>query len=703
MNLFSARKMLAFLLAMLLAASSAACTQSAEPTTQAATEQSATTDSTTEPADLLTELGLTAEVKQAAGHTVEVNSAVYSLLDFENTQEWEFATANLIDAPEKLELTDEKGNVIWSQAAFSFLDDYEKAPDTVNPSLWENTKNNHAYGLFKVVDGIYQVRGYDMANLTVVEGDSGWILFDPLMSVECTQAAMELVNQNLGERPIKAVIISHPHVDHFGGIRGVMDPEDAADATLTIQDQLASGSIPIIVPEGFAEHAIAENVYAGRAMSRRANYQYGTLLEPGVTGTLAMGIGMGQSVGTVSFIMPTYEITETGETVTIDGVDFVFQLTPGTEAPAEMNTWLPGFQALWLAENCTGTLHNLYTLRGAQVRDGAAWAKYILDALTLYGDEAQVVFQSHNWPHWGNDVLKAYMVDTAAMYQFINDQTLTYINQGYTANEICNRIQLPAALEKNWYTRQYYGTLSHNARAVYQKYMGWYDANPVNLNPLTPTESAKKWVEYLGNTDEVLRKAKEDFDKGEYRWVAEVTNTIVFADPENTAARLLCADALEQLGYQSESGPWRNAYLTAALELRNGNSVDKDALTLTDGSLQREMTVSMIIDYMGIMLDKQALEDQDFTINIYLPDVGEEHGLQVKNGVLLHYEHAPRPDADVTVRCPKNALLFILSNNAEGVSKAVQVEGDAALLTAFMEAMNQFDTTTAPSFNIIEP
>ena len=653
--------------------------------------------------DIITELGLTAEVKDASAETVKINSAVYSLLDFENTQEWEFATANLIDAPETLELTDETGRVIWSQAAFSFLDDYEKAPDTVDPSLWENTRNNHAYGLFKVVDGIYQVRGYDMANLTVVEGDSGWIVFDPLMSIECTQAAMALVNKNLGERPIKAVIISHPHVDHFGGIKGLMTQEDAADPALPIEEQLSSGRIPIIVPEGFAEHAIAENVYAGRAMTRRANYQYGTLLEPGVTGTLAIGIGMGQSKGTISFIMPTYEVTDTGETITIDGVDFVFQLTPGTEAPAEMNTWLPHFKALWMAENCTGTLHNLYTLRGAQVRDGAVWAKYILDALTYYGNEAEVVFQSHNWPHWGNDVLQEYMLNTAAMYQFINDQTLTYINQGYTANEICNMIELPAALEQNWYTRQYYGTLSHNARAVYQKYMGWYDANPVNLSPLTPTESAKKWVEYLGDTEAVLRKAKMDFDLGEYQWVAEVTNAIVFADPENTAARLLCADALEQLGYQAESGPWRNAYLTAALELRNGNSVDITAKPPTNGSMQREMTASMVFDYMGILLDKQALAEEDLTINVYLPDVEEMHGLQVKNGILLHYEHAPRLEADVTIRCPKNALFYILTNNTEGVAQAVQVEGDAELFTMFMEALNQFDSSVPPSFNIIEP
>ena len=648
-------------------------------------------------------LELNTDSKAATEQTLQVNSAFYSILDFEDTQEWEFATANLIDAPEELELTDENGNVIWSQKAFAFLDEYEQAPDTVNPSLWENTKNNHVYGLFEVTEGIYQVRGYDMSNLTVVEGESGRIVFDPLMSVECTRAAMDLVNKNLGEKPIKAVIISHPHVDHFGGIKGIMSAEDAADSTLPIEEQLASGKIPIIVPRGFAEHAIAENVYAGQAMSRRANYQYGTLLEPGITGTLAMGIGMGQSKGTISFIMPTFEVTDTGETITIDGIDFVFQLTPGTEAPAEMNTWLPQFKALWMAENCTGTLHNLYTLRGAQVRDGAAWANYILQACTLYSNEAEVVFQSHNWPHWGKDVIREYMTNTAAVYQFINDQTLTYINQGYTANEICNMIELPEALEKVWYTRQYYGTLSHNARAVYQKYMGWYDANPVNLSPLTPTESAKKWVEYMGDTDEVLRKAKADFDKGEYQWVAEVTNTIVFADPDNTEARLLCADALEQLGYQAESGPWRNAYLTAALELRHGNMAQTASGTLSDGSLQSEMTASMMFDYMGILLDKEALAVKNFTINVYLPDVEEMHGLEVRNGILLHYEHAPRLDADVTIRCPKNALFYILKNDTEGVARAVTVEGSAELLTLFMENLNQLDLSATPAFNIIEP
>ena len=672
------KKLTANLLAMMLLLASTCCAES-----------------------LTDELGLTTEPKPATAYTAEVNSAVYSMLDFADTSEYDNAVRGLIDAPEVLELTDAEGNVIWSQAAYSFLDDYEQAPDTVNPSLWENTRNNHAYGLFEVCPGIYQVRGYDMANLTVIKGDTGWIVFDCTMCSETAQAAMQLIEKNLGSYPVKAVVISHSHADHFGGIGGVIAAEDVADASLPIDEQIASGKAPVIVPEGFAEHAISENIYAGKAMSRRANYQYGVLLTPSVTGKMAQGIGMGQSTGTVTYFAPTYEIRETGTKLTIDGVEMEFQMTPGTEAPAEMNTYFPQLKALWMAENCTGTLHNLYTLRGAAVRDGAAWAKYITEAITLYGDETEVVFQSHNWPHWGNAVAIEYLENSAAVYKFINDQTLTYLNQGYTSDEISNMIELPEALEKNWYTRQYYGTVAHNSKAVYQKYMGWYDANPVNLNPLTPTESAKTWVEYLGDTDEVLRMAKADFDKGEYQWVAEITNVIVFADPANEAARLLCADALEQLGYQAESGPWRNAYLTAALELRYGNQGTNVGLQ-KGGGIVMQMTPAMIFDYMGILMDKEAMTDQDFTINVTLSDLKQQHVLHAKNGVLLVYENTRREDADVSITCPKNALLYILMNNVRALD-GVPMEGNVELITLFAQSMNQVPVQGTVPFNIIEP
>ena len=657
----------------------------------------------TKDADMVAELGLNADTKAATEQTVKINSAIYSVLDFEDKTEYEFAVKGLIDAPEELELKDADGKVIWSQKAYSFVDNYEECPDTVNPSLWENTKNNHAYGFFKVCENIYQVRGYDMANLTLIKGDTGWIIFDPLMSIECTQAAMQLVEKNFGKLPVKAVIVSHPHVDHYGGIKGVINDEQVADSNLTLEEQLASGFVPVIVPEHFTEHAVSENLYAGKGMGRRASYQYGVFLEQSETGKMAMGIGMGQSTGTVGFIRPTYEIRNTGEVYTIDGVTMEFQMTPGTEAPAEMNIWFPEMKALWVAENCTATLHNLYTLRGAQIRDGNAWAKYITEAIALYGNDVQLTFQSHNWPHWGNEFVNDYLADTAAVYKFINDMTLTYINQGYTSDEISNMIELPDELAKNWYTRQYYGTVAHNSKAVYQKYMGWYDANPVNLNPLEPSESAKKWVEYLGDTNEVLRKAKADFDKGEYQWVAEVTNVLVFADPENKAARLLCADALEQLGYQAESGTWRNAYLSAALELRSGNAAQKGANTKTDGSLIRNMTAEMIFDYAAILLDKEAISNENFKINIVLSDTQEKIMLHFNNGALLQYANKNSDDAELTVTCPQKAIALILQKDMNKIKASMKLEGDASKLELIVNNLNQFDSAGNANFNIVEP
>lgn len=628
---------------------------------------------------------LTAEQKGATEITAQINQSVYDQLDFDDQQELEFAQRGLICAPEFLELKDESGKVIWSQDAYAFLED-ASAPDTVNPSLWRNTQLNHIYGLFQVADGIYQVRGYDMSNITFVKGDTGWIVFDPLMSVECAQAAMELVDSQLGEYPVMGVIISHSHVDHFGGIRGIISEEQAAEE-----------NIPIIAPEGFEEHAISENVYAGTAMGRRAAYQYGTLLDKDGEGAMCIGIGMGQSTGTISYLSPTDTITQTGEIRVIDGVTFEFQMTPGTEAPAEMNTWLPEKKALWLAENCTGTLHNLYTLRGAQVRDGNAWANYIMEALARYGDEAQVVFQSHNWPHWGNDVIRAYMEDTAAVYKFIHDQTLFYINQGYTDTEIAEMIRLPADLEQVWYTRQYYGTLKHNVKAVYQKYMGWYDANPIHLDELTPTAYAQKLVEYLGNTDKVLEMARADFEKGEYQWVAQITNALVYADPENLDARYLCADALEQLGYQAESGPWRNAYLTGAQELRQ-NGVTTNP-TSGSGEVQRKMGVDLMLEYLGIRLDSSAVEDLDGTVNLVVTDTGEEFVLTLRAGVLLYQEGVQAADADAVWRMPKAALFALLQGSAETVRAQAEIQDEAGLLEAVCGHVVVF----TPDFAIIEP
>ena len=630
--------------------------------------------------------GLNAETKGATAYTEEINDRVYALLDFTDEREVENANRGLIAAPDTLEIKDENGKVVWSQDAYAFLEN--DAPATANPSLWRDAQMNHVYGLFEVIDGIYQVRGYDMTNITFIRGETGWIVMDPLMSVECSRAAYELVREQLGERPVMAVIYSHSHIDHYGGVKGVVSEED-----------VLAGKIPVIAPEGFEKHAVSENIYAGNAMGRRASYQYGTLLTGGETGSLCIGIGMGQSKGTASYISPTLDITYTGQTLTIDGVEMEFQLTPGTEAPAEMNTFFPQMNALWMAENCTGTLHNLYTLRGAQVRDGNAWTNYLMEALKLYGDRAEVVFQSHNWPHWGRDVINEYITNTAAVYKYINDATLHYINLGYTETEIANMLKLPEELERVWYTRQYYGTVAHNSKAVYQRYMGWYDANPVHLAEMTPTDRAKKLVEYLGDTDAVLAMAKRDYDNGEYQWVAEITNVLVYADPDNMNARYLCADALEQLGYQAESGPWRNAYLCAAYELRYGVNTDPATRASGNADAIAHMSPEMILEYLGILIDGTKIADLSFRANIVLPT--GTYLLIVKNGVVLYERDAQDPDADVTWTTNKPGLFSMIQKNADGIAAYVQQEGDDTCLARLVDAVTVF--ADYKFFAIVEP
>ena len=641
-----------------------------------------------------------AENKPATTFTAEANRSWYDLLDFSDESEKENALRGLIEAPESVVIYDEAGNVVWNVDEYDFLNEEEPIPDTINPSLFRNTLYNSYAGLFEVCEGIYQVRGFDMANATFIRTDNGWVVFDVLMCMEDMAEAKALMEKHFGPLDIKAVLYSHSHVDHYGGIFGLVNQEDVADASLPLDEQLASGKVVIFAPEGFLGHAVSENVYAGQAMARRAQYQYGSLLDAGETGRLAIGIGLGQSVGTTGLIAPTYEVC-TDETVVVDGLEIRFQLTPGTEAPAEMNAYFPKYRGLWLAENCTGTMHNLYTLRGAQVRDAAEWARYILAAEQLFGDETDVVFQSHNWPHWDTENIKTYMENTASVYQFIHDQTLHYINLGCTSAEISRTLRFPEKLEKVWYTRQYYGTLSHNIKAVYQKYMGWYDANPVSLNPLMPEDTAKKWVEYLGDVDRVMKMAKADFDKGEYQWVAQVTRELVFADPSNREARELCADALEQLGYQSESGPWRNVYLTGAMELRKGNQSEsaKKAGGANGGlSVRQAMTTDMILDYIGISTDSIAAQDDDLSLNLNIMDTGEHFFIKRVNGVLLVYSGETRDDADCTLSCVKMQLLGMMMGNSDVFSN-LTVEGDASIPVRLVKYLTPF----SPTFNIVEP
>ena len=633
------------------------------------------------------------EIEEATAITAEKNAEWYEKLDFSDRREFANAERGWLDNAEGRIIDGDDNRSAWDLQSYGDLN--RDAPDTVNPSLWRNTQLNAKAGLFEVCDGIYQVRGFDMANTTFIRTDHGWIVFDVLMCKENMKAAKELMENRFGPLDIKAVLYSHSHVDHFGGVEGIITREQVADATLSLKKQLASGKTPVLAPAGFLKHAISENVYAGIAMARRAQFQYGTVLDKGEKGALSVGIGMGQSTGTVSLIAPTYEIGEDVPKLTIDGLEIEFQLTPGTEAPAEMNAYFPKYRALWMAENCTGTLHNLYTLRGAEVRDANDWAKYIIEADQRFCDKTDVVFQSHNWPHWGEEI-HDYLLNTAAIYKFIHDQTLHYMNQGYTSTEVAAMLTLPEKLEKVWYTRPYYGTLAHNAKAVYQKYLGWYDANPVNLNPLPPSDTAKKLVEYLGSTDAVLRKARKDFEKGDYQWVAQITKELVFADPSNQKARNLCADALEQLGYQAESGAWRNAYLMGAAELRKGNLSGLARTANGLGSAMKEMTVDMLLDYISILTDANAAQNDDVTLNLIVTDVNEKFYVTRKNGILLSYSGENRPDAQATVTCKRLQLLALMQGQQAG---QVQVSGDVTALKRLLAYASKFEKT----FNVIEP
>ena len=633
------------------------------------------------------------EIEEATAITAEKNAAWYEALDFSDRREFANAERGWLDNAEGRIIDGDDNRSVWDLQSYGDLN--RDAPDTVNPSLWRNTQLNAKAGLFEVCDGIYQVRGFDMANTTFIRTDHGWIVFDVLMCRENMKAAKELMENRFGPLEIKAVLYSHSHVDHFGGVEGVITREQVADAKLSLKKQLASGKTLVLAPAGFLKHAISENVYAGIAMARRAQFQYGTVLDKGEKGALSVGIGMGQSTGTVGLIAPTYEIGEDVPKLTIDGLEIEFQLTPGTEAPAEMNAYFPKYRALWMAENCTGTLHNLYTLRGAEVRDANDWAKYIIEADQRFCDKTDVVFQSHNWPHWGEEIHE-YLLNTAAIYKFIHDQTLHYMNQGYTSNEISAMLTLPKKLEKVWYTRPYYGTLAHNAKAVYQKYLGWYDANPVNLNPLPPSDTARKLVEYLGSTELVLCKAKKDYEKGEYQWVAQITKELVYADPSNQKARNLCADALEQLGYQAESGAWRNAYLMGAAELRKGN-LSKLARTANGlAATMGEMTIAMLLDYIAIMTDANAAQNDDLTLNLTVTDVNEQFYVTRTNGILLSYPGENHPDAQASVTCKRLQLFALMTGQQAG---QVQISGDATVLKRLLAYASKFEKT----FNVIEP
>jgi alkyl sulfatase BDS1-like metallo-beta-lactamase superfamily hydrolase len=622
--------------------------------------------------------------------TAALNRAVLESLPFADTQDFDDAGRGLLATLPEPEIKNDQGRVVWSLRDYGFLAD-EQAPPTVNPSLWRQARLNMHQGLFQVTDRIYQIRGFDISNMTLIEGDRGVIVIDPLISTEVARAGLALYRQVRGDRPVTAVIYSHSHTDHHGGVRGVVDEAD-----------VSAGRVPIWAPDRFMEEIVSENVLAGTAMIRRAQFQFGATLPKGPRGQVDAGLGKVTSRGTVTLLPPTRIIVKPIEEHRIDGIDFVFQLTPETEAPAEMHMFYPGLRALNLAENATHNLHNTYPIRGAQARDANAWAKYLNVALDRFARDADVAFAQHHWPVWGNRRVLDYLARQRDLYKYLHDQTVRLMNHGFKAVEIAERLTLPKSLAETWHVRGYYGTLSHNAKAVYQRYLGWYDANPANLNPLPPVERGRKYVEYMGGADAVLRRAREDFAKGEFRFVAEAMSHVVFADPANADARGLGADALEQLGYASESATWRNAYLLGALELRRGVPATAARAPISP-DVVRAMSLDLFFDYLGVRLDAQKAEGRQIVIDWVFADLDRRYVMNLENCALTCLADRQSDGADATVtleRAVLNRLVLREVSFADAVAQGqARIDGDAAKVAELFGLLDDFSLM----FEVIEP
>ena len=596
-------------------------------------------------------------------------------LPFEDRTDFEDADRGLIRSLDPGVVKDAAGRVVWDNDAWAFL--HEECPGTANPSLWRQSQLCARQGLFEVTEGIYQVRGLDLSNMTIVEGDRGVIVIDPLISTETAAAALALYRQHRGDRPVTAVIYTHSHGDHFGGVRGVV-----------------TGGVPILAPAGFLEHAVEENVYAGTAMNRRAVYMYGAELGKTPVGQIGAGLGMTTSTGTVSLIPPTVDITHTGQQETVDGVLIEFQLTPGTEAPAEMNFLFPDRRALCMAENATHNLHNLLTLRGALVRDPRIWARYLNEAIVLFGDRTDVAFASHHWPTWGHDKVVRFLSEQRDLYAYLHDQSLRMLNQGYTGLEIAELIQLPPALERAWHTRGYYGSVSHDVKAIYQRYMGWFDGNPASLWKHPPEEAARRYVDCLGGTDAVVVKARQYADSGDLRFAAELLNHAVFADPAHAEARELLASAYDKLGYGAENGTWRNFYLMGALELRHG--AIPPSLSLASPDMIQALTVAQLFDSIAIRVNGPKAWSQVLTIDWGFTDEGTRHRMTLSNGALIHWADPAPGGTDLTLTLTKPQLLGMLAGNG---LQGIQSAGDLGVLQRLLGLLD----TPDPGFAIVTP
>ncbi len=620
---------------------------------------------------------------QVSDATRAANAAFSQTLPWADREDEDFAVRGFVAAYDQPQIRGAAGNVVWDFTAYNFLQG--EAPASVNPSLWRHAQLLTRAGLFRVTDRVYQIRGFDVSNMTIVIGDTGLIIIDPLTSSEVAAAGLALARRTIGDKPVVAVIYTHSHVDHFGGVRGIV---------------LEGAQVEIIAPEGFMEHAVTENVIAGNAMSRRALYQFGFGLTPGPEGQMTSGIGIAVSAGTFTLIPPTRTIARTGETLTVDGVRIEFQVTPETEAPAEMNFFFPDLGVLCLAENANASMHNILTPRGALVRDAKAWADYLTEALRLYGDRTEVMVTSHAWPRFGGARVRDFVASHRDAYKYLHDQTVRLMNAGYTDREIAEQVRLPDALASRWFNRGYYGTMMHNSRAVYQRYMGWYDANPANLNPLPPAEEGARFVRAMGGEERVLAEGQRAFDEGDYRWAARVLNHLVFANPANTAARALLARTHRQMAYQAESAIWRNIYLVGANELERGPPVRTVAQTQS-ADLVAATPTSYILDLLAVRLNPERLGDRRYAFNLVFPERNERFAVTIANGVLVHERDQTAAGAP-TITSPRGVFLQALAtqNMARAVlAGRIRIQGNRRSLEGLGDVFDNPD----PNFAIVTP
>jgi len=617
-------------------------------------------------------------------HIETANTQLTGSLPFEDTADFDDADRGFLGALEPCVIRAADGRVVWDNDSYAFLSG--QAPASVHPSLWRQSQLAAKQGLYEVVEGVYQVRGLDLSNISFIESDTGVIVIDPLISTETAAAALALYRQHRGDRAVRAVIYTHSHVDHFGGVLGV-----------TTQAEVDAGQVAVLAPEGFIGHAVQENIYAGTAMTRRASYMYGALLDRGPRGQVGCGLGQNTSTGEIAVIVPTLDITTTGEVHTIDGIQIEFQMAPGTEAPAEMHFYFPRFRALCMAENATHNLHNLLTLRGALVRDPRAWSGYLTEAIDSFADRTDVAFASHHWPTWGQERIVEFLALQRDLYSYLHDQTLRQLNQGYTGIEIAENFAMPPALERAWHTHGYYGSVSHNVKAVYQRYMGWFDGNPGRLWQHPPEAAAQRYVAAIGGIDRVVDLAREAFDAGDYRWAATLLDHAIFTDEDHAGARQLYADTLEQLGYGAECATWRNFFLSGATELRDGNF--GTPVTTTSSSMLSQLTPEQMFDIFAISINGPRAWDLDLALDVTFADLAVNYRLTLRNGVLVQRKRPADPStADATVTLAAKMRLMAAAAG-DFASPGLEVTGDASALQALLGVLDRPD----PKFNIITP